>query len=71
METNGQTSQVQQKVDRIDQLQAEMSEVKAMAEGWKGKIDQLPSEKETSQEQLASVEVQFRVAREKAEARAQ
>nr|XP_018628969.1 uncharacterized protein LOC104104247 [Nicotiana tomentosiformis]XP_033514083.1 uncharacterized protein LOC104104247 [Nicotiana tomentosiformis]XP_033514084.1 uncharacterized protein LOC104104247 [Nicotiana tomentosiformis]XP_033514085.1 uncharacterized protein LOC104104247 [Nicotiana tomentosiformis] len=39
-----------------------MDEVKAMAEGWKGKMDRLASEKETAREQLASVEVQLRVA---------
>ncbi|XP_070042838.1 uncharacterized protein [Nicotiana tomentosiformis] len=71
MATNDQTSQVQQKVDGINQLRAEMNEVKAMAEGWKGKMDRLASEKETAQEQLASVEVQLRVAREKSKACAQ
>ncbi|XP_070055536.1 uncharacterized protein [Nicotiana tomentosiformis] len=33
--TNDQTSQVQQKVDKIDQLRAKMNEVKAMTEEWK------------------------------------
>nr|XP_016437172.1 PREDICTED: myosin-8-like [Nicotiana tabacum] len=71
MATNGQNSQVQQKVDKIDQLQAEMDEVKAMAEEGEEKMDRLASKKETAQEQLASVEVQLRVVREKSEARAQ
>ncbi|XP_070049662.1 interactor of constitutive active ROPs 4-like [Nicotiana tomentosiformis] len=71
MVTNAKTSQFQQKVDRIDQLQAEINEVKAMADRWKGKMDRLASEKETSREQLASMEVQLRVARKKDEARAQ
>ncbi|XP_070041431.1 uncharacterized protein [Nicotiana tomentosiformis] len=59
MATNDQNSQVQQKIDRIDQLLAEMNEVKAMAEGWKGKMDRFALEKETDREQLTSVEVQL------------
>ncbi|XP_070057744.1 uncharacterized protein [Nicotiana tomentosiformis] len=62
---------VQQKIDRIDQLRAEMNEVQAMADVGKGKIDQLDSEEETAQEQLASVEVQLRVTKEKADKQAQ
>ncbi|XP_070054756.1 uncharacterized protein [Nicotiana tomentosiformis] len=65
MATNDQPSQVQKKIDRIDQFQAEMNEVQAMADGRKSKMDQLVSEKETAQAQLASVEVQLRVAKEK------
>nr|XP_016512349.1 PREDICTED: putative protein tag-278 [Nicotiana tabacum] len=71
MVTNGQNSQVHQKLDRIDQLRAEMDEVKAMAEEWKSKIDRLASEKETAREQLASTEVQLRAVREKEEPRSQ
>ncbi|XP_070023359.1 uncharacterized protein [Nicotiana sylvestris] len=67
---NNQTSQVQQKIDRIDQLQAEMNKLQAMADVWKRKMDRLASKKETAQEQLASAEVQLRVAKEKAESRA-
>ncbi|XP_070040837.1 vicilin-like seed storage protein At2g18540 [Nicotiana tomentosiformis] len=70
MDTNDQTSQVHQKVDRINQLRAEMNEVKAMAEEWKGKMDRLSSEKETAWEQLASAMVQLRVAKKKDKARA-
>ncbi|XP_033511836.1 uncharacterized protein [Nicotiana tomentosiformis] len=57
---------VQQKIERIDQLQAKMNEVQAMTDGWKRKMDRLASEKETAQAQLASVEVQLQVAKEKA-----
>nr|XP_016465346.1 PREDICTED: myosin-11-like [Nicotiana tabacum] len=69
--TNVHTPQVQQKVDKIYQLRAEMEEVKALAEECKGKMDRLASKKETAREQLALVEVQLRMAREKVEARAQ
>ncbi|XP_070056943.1 uncharacterized protein [Nicotiana tomentosiformis] len=69
--SNDQHSQVQQKIDRIDQLQAEMNEVQAMADGWKSKMDRLASEKETVRAQLASVEVQLRVAKEKSNKRSQ
>ncbi|XP_070031823.1 uncharacterized protein [Nicotiana tomentosiformis] len=69
--TNGQNPQVQQKVDRVDQLWAEMDEFKAMVEECKGKMDRLALEKETAREQLASAEAQLRVVREKAEARSQ
>nr|XP_009614531.1 uncharacterized protein LOC104107432 [Nicotiana tomentosiformis] len=34
--SNGLNPQVQQKIDRVNQLRAEMDEVKAMAEEWKG-----------------------------------
>ncbi|XP_070047128.1 interactor of constitutive active ROPs 4-like [Nicotiana tomentosiformis] len=68
--TNDQTSQVQQKVDRIDQLRAKMNEVQAMADVWKERIDRLASEKETAQEHLASVKVQLQVAKEKSDAQA-
>ncbi|XP_070057620.1 uncharacterized protein [Nicotiana tomentosiformis] len=45
----------------------EMNEVQAMADGWKSKMDLLASKKETAQANLASVEVQLRVAKEKAD----
>nr|XP_016438348.1 PREDICTED: uncharacterized protein LOC107764302 [Nicotiana tabacum] len=71
MATNDQTSQVQQKVDRIDHLRAElMNEVQAMDDVWKEKMDRLALEIETARKQLTSVEVQLRVAKEKADARA-
>ncbi|XP_070045961.1 uncharacterized protein [Nicotiana tomentosiformis] len=69
--TNGRNPQVQQKIDRIDQLRAKMDVVKAEAEEWRGEMDCLASEKETARAQLTSVEVQLRAAKEKAEVRAQ
>ncbi|XP_070036186.1 GRIP domain-containing protein RUD3-like [Nicotiana tomentosiformis] len=71
MVSNGQNPQVQQKVDRVDQLQVEMDEVNAMTEEWKGKMDRLPSEKKTAWERLASTEAQLRSIKEKAETRSQ
>ncbi|XP_070037072.1 tropomyosin-2-like [Nicotiana tomentosiformis] len=67
--SNGLNPKVQKKIDRVDQLQAEMDEVKAMAEEWNGKMDRLASEKETAREQLASAEAQLRSVKEKAETR--
>lgn len=52
MMTNDTTSQVQEKIDLIDQLRAEMDEVKATTEAWKGRIDLLASEKEVAKEDL-------------------
>ncbi|XP_070054750.1 uncharacterized protein [Nicotiana tomentosiformis] len=69
--TIGQNPQVQQKIDQIDQLQAEMDVIKVEAEEWKGKMDFLASKKETARAQLASAEAQIRAMREKSEARSQ
>ncbi|XP_070057596.1 uncharacterized protein [Nicotiana tomentosiformis] len=66
--SNGQNLQVQQNIDWVDQLRAEMDEVKAMVEEWKGKMDRLSFEKETTREQLASAEAQLRSMKEKAKA---
>ncbi|XP_070036661.1 uncharacterized protein [Nicotiana tomentosiformis] len=60
--------QVQQKIDQINQLRAEMDAVKVEAEKWRGTMDCLALEKETTQAQLTSAEVQLRATREKAEA---
>ncbi|XP_070057296.1 uncharacterized protein [Nicotiana tomentosiformis] len=62
---NDKTSQVQQKIDQIDQLRMEMNEIQAIADGWKSEMDLLATEKETAQSKLSSVEVQLRVAKEK------
>ncbi|XP_070046330.1 uncharacterized protein [Nicotiana tomentosiformis] len=67
-EANNNTSQVQQKIDQIDQLRKEMDEIQVMADGWKNKMDLLASEKETAEAKMSSVEVQLRVAKEKADA---
>ncbi|XP_070057452.1 uncharacterized protein [Nicotiana tomentosiformis] len=69
MVTNGQNLQVQQKIDRIDQLRDEMDVIKVEAEEWKGKMDRLASEKESARAQLTSAESQLRAMREKAEAK--
>ncbi|XP_070035037.1 tropomyosin-like [Nicotiana tomentosiformis] len=69
-EANINTSQVQQKIDQIDQLYKEINEIQVMDDGWKNKMDLLASEKETAQAKLPSVEVQLRVAKEKVDARA-
>nr|XP_016491238.1 PREDICTED: myosin-11-like [Nicotiana tabacum] len=65
--TNNTISQVQQKIDLIDQLRDEMNEVKAMVEWWKGRMDLLASEKETTNAELALVENQLRVVKDKAD----
>nr|XP_016491900.1 PREDICTED: myosin-7B-like [Nicotiana tabacum] len=57
--------------DLLEQLRAEMDEVKAVAEEWKVKMDRLASEKETAWKQLASVEAKLRSMKEKAETRSQ
>ncbi|XP_070037166.1 uncharacterized protein [Nicotiana tomentosiformis] len=69
--TNGQNPQVQQKIDRINQLRVERDIIKVEAKEWKGKMDRLALKNETTQEQLVSAEAQLRAMREKAEARSQ
>ncbi|XP_070035487.1 tropomyosin-like [Nicotiana tomentosiformis] len=68
---NNNTSQVQQKIDQIDELRKEMDEIQVMADGWKSKMDMLASEKEIAQAKLSSMEVQLWVAKEKDDTRAQ
>ncbi|XP_070045937.1 uncharacterized protein [Nicotiana tomentosiformis] len=65
--TNNTTSKVQEKINLIDQLRDKMDEVKAMIEAWKGRMNMLASEKEATKMELASVENQFCVAKEKAD----
>ncbi|XP_070049559.1 uncharacterized protein [Nicotiana tomentosiformis] len=69
--TNDRNPQVQQKIDRINQLRAELDIVKAEAEEWRRRMDRLALEKETARAQLTSVEVQLQAAKEKIGARAQ
>ncbi|XP_070054080.1 uncharacterized protein [Nicotiana tomentosiformis] len=64
--TDGQNPQVQQKLDRIAQLQAEMDIVKAEAEEWRGRMDHLDSEKEAVRAQLNLTEIQLRAVKERA-----
>ncbi|XP_070055028.1 uncharacterized protein [Nicotiana tomentosiformis] len=69
--TNGWNLEVQQKIDRIDQLLAKMDAIKVKAEEWRGRMDCLASKKETAWAQLASAEAQIWAAEEKPEARSQ
>ncbi|XP_070032445.1 uncharacterized protein [Nicotiana tomentosiformis] len=69
--TNGQNPQIQQKINRIDQLRAEMDVIKVEAKEWKGKMDRLALENETAWAQLTSAEAQLRAMGEKFEARSQ
>lgn len=61
---NDATSQVQEKVNLIDQLLAEMNEHKASAEMLRSMMDLLASEKEATKEELALAKDQLRVMRE-------
>ncbi|XP_070054660.1 uncharacterized protein [Nicotiana tomentosiformis] len=63
---NSSVSQVQQKLDVIGQLHAEVDAVKAGAEKWKKNMDRLAAEKETARDQLALVEEQLRSSKERA-----
>ncbi|XP_070007916.1 uncharacterized protein [Nicotiana sylvestris] len=65
--TNNATLQVQEKVDLIDQLRAEIDEVKATTEAWEGSMDLLASEKEDTKVELTSAEYQLRMAKNKAD----
>ncbi|XP_070054672.1 uncharacterized protein [Nicotiana tomentosiformis] len=65
--TDGQNPQVQQKLNQIDQLRAEMDIVKAEADEWRGRMDRVASDKEDARAQLNSAEIQLRVAKERAE----
>ncbi|XP_070054338.1 uncharacterized protein [Nicotiana tomentosiformis] len=65
--TDGQNPLVQQKLDRIDQLRAEMDIVKAETDEWRGRMDRMASEKEAARAQLTSAKIQLREAKERAE----
>ncbi|XP_070057414.1 uncharacterized protein [Nicotiana tomentosiformis] len=58
---------VQEKIDLIELLQAEMDEVKTTAEALKGRMDLLASEKEDTKKELALVKDHLRVAKYKAD----
>lgn len=60
------TLQVQEKVDLIDQLWAEMNELKASDEVLRSKMDLLASEKEATKEELASAKDKLKVVKDKA-----
>nr|XP_009592124.1 uncharacterized protein LOC104089021 [Nicotiana tomentosiformis] len=60
-------SEASQKLDRIDQLRAEMDIVKAETDEWRGRMDCLALEKEAAQAQLTLAEIQLRAEKERAE----
>ncbi|XP_070042469.1 uncharacterized protein [Nicotiana tomentosiformis] len=62
---NDATSQVQEKIDLIDQLRAEMNELKASAEMLRSRMNLLASEMEATKEELASVKDKLRVMKDK------
>ncbi|XP_070034450.1 uncharacterized protein [Nicotiana tomentosiformis] len=68
--TNGRNLQVKQKIDRVNQLRAEMDVVKAETDEWRGRMERMASEKETARAQLALVEAQLRAAKKIAEVQA-
>ncbi|XP_070031721.1 intracellular protein transport protein USO1-like [Nicotiana tomentosiformis] len=65
--TDGQNPQVQQKLDRIDQLRAEIDIVKVETDEWRCRINRLASEIMVARALLASTEIHLRVAKERAE----
>ncbi|XP_070040186.1 uncharacterized protein [Nicotiana tomentosiformis] len=65
--TNDTTLLVQEKIDLIDQLRAEMNEVKTKTKALRGRMDLLASKKKATKEELASVKDQLRVANNKAD----
>ncbi|XP_070014989.1 MAR-binding filament-like protein 1-1 [Nicotiana sylvestris] len=67
MVANSTTSQVQQKIELINQLWAEIDEAKATNEVWNGRMNLLASEKEIMKAELASVENKLWIAKDKAD----
>ncbi|XP_070037103.1 uncharacterized protein [Nicotiana tomentosiformis] len=64
--TNAANSQVQEKIDLIDQLKAEMNEVKSSTEELRRKLYLLASEGDATKEDLASAKDQLRLMKDKA-----
>ncbi|XP_070032391.1 uncharacterized protein [Nicotiana tomentosiformis] len=58
-------SQLQQKVERIEQLHEEVNTMKAETLGWKEGMDRFAAKKETALSQLSSAKIQLRGMREK------
>ncbi|XP_070041039.1 uncharacterized protein [Nicotiana tomentosiformis] len=58
-------SQLQQKIERIEQFREEVDMIKADSLGWKEGMDCLAAEKETARAQLSSVESQLQGMKEK------
>ncbi|XP_070036887.1 uncharacterized protein [Nicotiana tomentosiformis] len=63
-------SQLQQKIERIEQFREEVDTIKAESLGWKEGIDRLAAEKETARAQLSSVESQLQGMKVKSSAQA-
>ncbi|XP_070047241.1 uncharacterized protein [Nicotiana tomentosiformis] len=63
-------SQLQQKVERIEQFREEVDMMKAEILGWKESMDRFPTGKEVARAQLSSVESQLRGMKEKSSAQA-
>ncbi|XP_070046400.1 kinesin-like protein KIN-14N [Nicotiana tomentosiformis] len=70
VECNTSLSQLQQKFERIELLQGEVDQVKADCDRWKGNMNRLAAEKETTLAKLSSAEVQLRGIKEKSLAQA-
>ncbi|XP_070034579.1 uncharacterized protein [Nicotiana tomentosiformis] len=62
--TNDATSQVQENIDLIDHLRAEMNELKTSTETLRSRMDLLASENEATKEELASVKDQLQVTKD-------
>ncbi|XP_070050173.1 kinesin-like protein KIN-14N [Nicotiana tomentosiformis] len=60
----------QQKIERIELLRGEVDQVKANCDRWKGNMDRVAAEKETTLAKLSSAEVQLRGIKEKSSAQA-
>ncbi|XP_070053408.1 uncharacterized protein [Nicotiana tomentosiformis] len=63
-------SQLQQKIERIEQFREEISTIKAESLGWKEGVDHLAAEKETVRAQLSSAESQLQDLKENSSAQA-
>ncbi|XP_070040563.1 uncharacterized protein [Nicotiana tomentosiformis] len=66
VKANSSVPQVQQKLDIVGKLRAKVDAVKAGSEEWKKNMDRLASEKEAVRAQLASVEAQLQISKERA-----
>ncbi|XP_070046891.1 uncharacterized protein [Nicotiana tomentosiformis] len=61
-------SQLQQKIERIEQFREEVDTIKAESLGWKEGMDHLAAKKETARDQLSSIESQLQGMNEKSSA---
>ncbi|XP_070054358.1 uncharacterized protein [Nicotiana tomentosiformis] len=70
MKANTSMSQLQQKVEMLEQLRGEVGRVNAECNQWKEKMDLLAAGKEAAQTKLAAAEAQLRSVRERSSAQA-